>query len=76
MPPETQVPTDGGPTWDLIICSFALHLVPTPSELFSLMYELSNKAAWFVVIAPHKKPEVSPAPASSVAERIAADRCA
>jgi hypothetical protein len=23
-----------------------------------LLYELSSKATWFVVIAPHKKPEV------------------
>jgi hypothetical protein len=75
MPPETQDSTDGGPTWDLIICSFALHLVPTPSELFALMYELSNKAAWFIVIAPHKKPEVSPARGPFAAERITANRC-
>lgn len=43
---------------DMIICSFALHLVETPSQLFGLLWELSQKARWLVVIAPHKKPEM------------------
>ena len=43
---------------DLVICSFALHLIESPSELFSLLWELSTKARWLVVLAPHKKPEV------------------
>ncbi|OCF41372.1 hypothetical protein I317_04853 [Kwoniella heveanensis CBS 569] len=60
----TPTPTSGdkdgasGPIWDIIICSFALHLLTTPSELFALLYELSGKARWMVIIAPHKKPEV------------------
>ncbi|WVO14230.1 hypothetical protein L204_101862 [Cryptococcus depauperatus] len=46
------------PIWDIIICSFALHLVTNPSELFALLYELSGKAKWLIVVAPHKKPEI------------------
>ena len=44
---------------DMVICSFALHLVESPSELFALLWELSTKANWLVIISPHKKPEVS-----------------
>jgi ubiquinone/menaquinone biosynthesis C-methylase UbiE len=46
-------------TFDLVICSFALHLVGDASEMFSLLYELSQRAKWLAVVAPHKKPEVS-----------------
>ncbi|KNX50060.2 hypothetical protein CNBG_9283 [Cryptococcus deuterogattii R265] len=46
------------PVWDIIICSFALHLVTNPSELFALLFELSGKARWLIVVAPHKKPEI------------------
>lgn len=42
----------------MVVCSFALHLVESPSELFSLLWELSTKARWLVILAPHKKPEV------------------
>lgn len=58
LPPDTQ-PDKEGVVWDVILCSFALHLVP-PQELFPLCYELATKARWLAVIAPHKKPEVSP----------------
>ncbi|WVR00137.1 hypothetical protein IAU59_007279 [Kwoniella sp. CBS 9459] len=62
LPPGSVMPTSKEasrePIWDIIICSFALHLVTSPSELFALLYELSGKARWLVVIAPHKKPEV------------------
>jgi len=44
--------------YDLIICSFALHLLTEASELFALLYELSTKCRWLAVIAPHKKPEI------------------
>ena len=57
------------PVWDITICSFALHLVPSAGELFNLLYELSSKTEWLIVIAPHKKPEVS----SAGCERATAD---
>ena len=43
---------------EMVICSFALHLVENPSDLFSLLWQLSLKARWLVVLTPHKKPEV------------------
>ncbi|KAI0699141.1 hypothetical protein BC835DRAFT_600194 [Cytidiella melzeri] len=43
---------------EMTICSFALHLIETPSELFALLWELSTKCRWLVVLAPHKKPEI------------------
>ena len=47
---------------DVVVCSFALHLVESSSELFALLRELSTKALWLVVLAPHKKPEVTTRP--------------
>jgi len=43
---------------DMVICSFALHLIGDPSELFALLWELSTKSRWLAVLAPHKKPEI------------------
>ncbi|KAG8911361.1 hypothetical protein FRC00_006639, partial [Tulasnella sp. 408] len=70
MPPESsEVSTDegimqeaqdtGNTILDMVICSFALHLVESPSQLFALLWELSTKAKWLIIISPHKKPEVS-----------------
>jgi hypothetical protein len=53
-------PVDEEVAIEMIVCSFALHLVKTPSELFTLLWELSTKARWFILLAPHKKPEVAP----------------
>ncbi|TFK40694.1 hypothetical protein BDQ12DRAFT_679873 [Crucibulum laeve] len=46
------------PHIEMVICSFAMHLIENPSELFSLLWELSTKARWLVILAPHKKPEL------------------
>ncbi|KAI0319364.1 hypothetical protein OF83DRAFT_1275655 [Amylostereum chailletii] len=43
---------------DIVLCSFALHLVESPSELFALLWELSTKCRWLIVLEPHKKPEI------------------
>jgi len=45
-------------TIEMIVCSFALHLIETQSELFALLCVLSFKARWLVVLTPNKKPEV------------------
>jgi len=45
---------------DTVVCSFALHLVEGPSGLFSLLWQLSLRARWLVILAPHKRPEVPP----------------
>ncbi|SCZ99529.1 BZ3500_MvSof-1268-A1-R1_Chr3-1g06068 [Microbotryum saponariae] len=44
--------------YDLVIISFALHLVESTSELWALLTELSKRCKWLVVMAPHKKPEI------------------
>ncbi|KAF9485874.1 hypothetical protein BDN70DRAFT_823189 [Pholiota conissans] len=43
---------------EVVVCSFALHLVENPSALFALLWQLSLKARWLVILAPHKKPEI------------------
>lgn len=43
---------------DFTICSFALHLIDNPSELFAILWELSTKCRWLVVLSPHKRPNV------------------
>ncbi|RSH80959.1 uncharacterized protein EHS24_008390 [Apiotrichum porosum] len=48
---------DSGPEWDMIVCSFALHLLTEASELAALLDELSRRATWLVVVAPHREPE-------------------
>jgi hypothetical protein len=48
------------PIMDIVICSFALHLLEDSSQLWALLSELSWKATWLIVLEPHKKPEVSP----------------
>ncbi|KAF7768115.1 hypothetical protein Agabi119p4_7358 [Agaricus bisporus var. burnettii] len=45
-------------TIEMVVCSFALHLVDNASALFALLCTLSYKAHWLVVLAPHKKPEI------------------
>lgn len=57
LAPDDTIAT---PFIDMVICSFALHLIKSPSELFSVLWELSTKSRWLVVLAPHKKPEVVP----------------
>ncbi|KAF9267578.1 hypothetical protein L218DRAFT_855519 [Marasmius fiardii PR-910] len=56
---SSTIPETEGPKIEMVVCSFALHLVENPSELFSLLWELSTKTRWLVVLAPHKKPEAS-----------------
>ncbi|KDE06595.1 hypothetical protein MVLG_03091 [Microbotryum lychnidis-dioicae p1A1 Lamole] len=52
-----EVGEEGG-RYDLVIISFALHLVESTSELWALLTELSKRCKWLVVMAPHKKPEI------------------
>ncbi|GAA6022825.1 hypothetical protein JCM8202_003725 [Rhodotorula sphaerocarpa] len=57
--PDDPDPDDSEPEpYDLVIISFALHLVESSSELWALLTELSKRAKWLVVTAPHKKPDV------------------
>lgn len=58
-PPSDEESAEGARKYDLVICSYALHLVPSSSELWALLAHLNTVARYLVVIAPHKKPEVS-----------------
>ncbi|PNH06713.1 hypothetical protein TSOC_006880 [Tetrabaena socialis] len=49
----------GGALFDMIICSFALHLCE-PSRLYGTLHALSYGGRWLAVLAPHKQPEVRP----------------
>ena len=61
-PPDSAISTAGRDTifepFDVVVVSFALHLVETNSELWALLSELSKRARWLIVTAPHKKPDV------------------
>jgi len=46
--------------YNLIICSFALHLL-AESRLPALLYQLSRIASNLIIITPHKRPEFKPA---------------
>lgn len=54
---DTDLPP---PPYDIVVISFALHLVETSSELWALLTELGNRSRWLVVTAPHKKPDIKP----------------
>jgi len=58
MPQDYMEQTEHRHIIEMVICSFALHLLEDTSGLFSLLWELSSKARWLVVLAPHKKPEI------------------
>ncbi|MCC6905320.1 MAG: class I SAM-dependent methyltransferase, partial [Anaerolineae bacterium] len=45
--------------YDLVVCSFALHLV-APSRLPALAYRLAEGATRLLVISPHKRPQIKP----------------
>jgi SAM-dependent methyltransferase len=48
-------------TYDLVICSFALHLCPE-KELFPLCWQLFQASPRLVVLTPHKRPQLEAIP--------------
>lgn len=58
QPDDALPPEDKNKCIDMVICSFALHLIETPSELFALLWELSTRCRWLIILAPHKRPEI------------------
>lgn len=59
LPTEHEsVPEAAREVYDLVICSFALHLIASPGALFALLSTISYEARWLVVLEPHKKPEI------------------
>ena len=53
----TSIVREGCPYYDLLICSFALHLC-TAEQLYALTYALFKHTEEVMVIAPHKCPEL------------------
>ncbi|KAF8158249.1 hypothetical protein B0H34DRAFT_656803 [Crassisporium funariophilum] len=58
LPQEDNKEEEADRSIEMVVCSFALHLIENPSDLFALLWELSLKASWLVILAPHKKPEI------------------
>lgn len=46
-----------GRTYDLIVCSFALHLAE-PSRLPRICYELARVSPTLLIVTPHKRPDI------------------
>ncbi|KNE72267.1 hypothetical protein AMAG_16754 [Allomyces macrogynus ATCC 38327] len=46
------------PVYDVVVCSFALHLVDPPSKLYGVLTSLARRAKYLVILSPHKKPVV------------------
>lgn len=49
-----------GRTYSLIVCSFAMHLLPV-SRLPELLFRLAELAPQLLILTPHKRPELKPA---------------
>ncbi len=49
-----------GQTYSLIVCSFAMHLIPS-SRLPLLAYHLAQLAPHLLILTPHKRPQLKPA---------------
>lgn len=62
-----------GRRWSLIVCSFALHLLPT-SRLAGTLTQLALCAPELWVITPHKRPEIRPAWGWRLADEIVVER--
>ncbi|KAL7748336.1 hypothetical protein RI367_006297 [Sorochytrium milnesiophthora] len=69
------------PQFDLIVSSFALHLLDEAhdnndcgSSLYSTLYQLSLVGRWLMVVTPHKKPEVTRDMGWELAEEVVRDR--
>lgn len=54
---DPDVIASGGPVYDHIICSFAMHLCP-PEELYALTYTLFKYSPELILITPHKRPDL------------------
>lgn len=60
-------------SFDLVVCSFALHLCP-PSRLASLAMALGRVTDEAWVISPHKRPAIDPRWGWRVADQFTLDR--
>ena len=54
---RTSVMLDHIPHYDVVICSFAMHLCPL-EQLYALTYTLFKYTEEVIIITPHKRPEL------------------
>lgn len=47
------------PPYDVIVCSFALHLLAT-DRLFSVCLQMAIASRFLIIISPHKRPHIKP----------------
>ncbi|KAI7838980.1 hypothetical protein COHA_007266 [Chlorella ohadii] len=60
-------------SFDLCVCSFALHLCDS-SSLFITLYQLACHCRWLAILAPHKQPAIREEHGWSAAEAWKVDR--
>lgn len=56
FPLSEKEPTNDDVKYDLVIVSYALHLLSSDDQLYALLHTLSRSCKWLVIISPHKKP--------------------
>lgn len=56
FPLSEEGPRDDDVKYDLVIVSYALHLLSSDDQLYALLHTLSRSCKWLVIISPHKKP--------------------
>ena len=62
-----------GRAYTLIVCSFAMHLLPA-SRLPSLLFRLAELAPRLLILTPHKRPELKPAWGWALEEEMVLER--
>ncbi len=45
-------------TFDVIVCSYAMHLLDT-SLLFALLWQLRSNSNLLIIVTPHKRPVIT-----------------
>jgi len=66
-------PLPAARSFDLCVCSFALHLCDS-SSLFITLYQLACHCRWLAILAPHKQPAIREEHGWSAAEAWKVDR--
>ena len=57
--------------YDVVICSFALHLCPAPSLLYAVCVQLAmSSAKYLVILTPHKRPHITAAMGWTLQEEV------
>lgn len=62
-----------GRSYSLIVCSFAMHLLPV-SRLPALLFRLAELAPHLLILTPHKRPELKQAWGWELAQEVVLER--